>query len=231
MVVNNPQSSSSVPSIFVENVCTLPNGIEIVGDDYLLVGCNDGIYRINVGNRNKQKVTDESRAIATVDGMFFDEDQEILYVVMKNDQIAAVSSSDHWVSLDVLYIFRAGCESGIPTTATIAQQTLFSACLKNGASPYEIRSMELVNSVVTDGNSVYSDDDGDDDDDDDDDNRIKNLRIAVFVLIAFCLVLIVLVAAGANAMHNISIAKDARKSAALGDGVDGVATNPVHNEL
>ena len=210
----------------MSDICELPNGIELYDDEYLLVGCADGIYRVKIADKSVEKVTDASNAVGTVDGLFFDEDEDILYAVMQNDRIAAVSSDDNWNTLDVLYIFSAGCSNGMPATVTIADNTLYAVCLGLDNGPYEIRFMKGVDSVVTGGNDVYGDDD-EDSSDNDGDNIKKKLRIAVVVLALFCVVLGVLVAGAANAMRNMHLARDERINAAK-NGSNGVDINPIN---
>lgn len=225
-MVDKPYNSGSVPKVFVEDICVLPNGIELYDDDYLLVGCADGIYRVKTGNKNVVKVLDTSNAVSYVDGLFFDDDEEILYAVLTNDRIVALSSDDDWETMDVLYVFTAGCGNGIPATVTLADQTLFAVCLGTGAGPYEVRYLSAVNEVVTDGNNVYGELDANDDDDDSDrdDKLIKHLRIAVIVLGLLCIVFAVLLAASTNAMHNMHKAREDVKKV-----TNGVSLNPMTN--
>jgi hypothetical protein len=229
ITVDKPYNAGAIAQTFVADICTTPNGIELYGGDYLLVGCADGIYRVNIGNKQVVKVSDVSAAIAYVDGMFFDEDEEILYVVLQNDRIAALASADGWVSLDILYVFTAGCVDSVPATVTLADQTLFAACL--GAGPYEVRYLTAVNDAVTNGNDVYSNaDDGDDDDDEYD--LKKKLRIAVVVLGCACFVLIILLSASSNAMHNMHKARDERITAArkAHSGGGAASMNPMADD-
>ena len=227
-MVDKPYNQNSVPQVFLADFCTSPNGIELYGD-YLLVGCEDGIYRITIKNKDVVKVTDISNAITDIDGMYFDEKQEILYVVLLNDQIVALSSEDSWTTLDILYVFTAGCASGRPSTVTLAQSTLFTTCLGDMVGPYEIRYLKSVNDVVTNGNSVYGTSSTDGGDDDDDDSLKKSLRIAVFVLGCFCVVLIILVAASTNAMHNMHKARDEEKAVKKANSA-GVSMNPMADD-
>jgi len=226
LVVNKPYDAASTPEIFVEDICVLPNGIELYDDDFLLVGCADGIYRVDTDNKNVIKVSDVSNAVSYVDGLFFDDDEEILYAVLMNDRIVALSSDDDWETLDVLYIFTAGCANGMPATVTMADQTLFAVCLGADAGPYEVRYLAAVNEVVTDGNDVYgvSSEDGDDDGSRDD-KLIKNLRIAVIVLSSLCGVFLVLLAGSTSAMHNMHKAREAAKREQ--HATEGVSMNPM----
>jgi hypothetical protein len=214
-------------SVAVPNVCVFPNGIEAV-EDYVLVGCSDGIYRIDLENNyEKTKVTDLSGAVTTIDGLKYDEDSEILYAVIngfpiETDKVVAVASNDDWVSLDLLYVFQAGCPQGYPATAAVAGGSLFTVCLGCcDMGPYEIRYVSGVNEVVTNGADVYENlDSGSSSNDDDDMNIKKKLRIAVLVLALFCGVLILLVLAGANSMRNIHIARS--------NANDRDTNNPLH---
>lgn len=210
IVVYEPYKENSVPEIFLDNICSLPNGIELFSDDYFLVGCEDGIYRVNFETKSVLKVVDITNAISLVDGMYFDSQQEVLYVVQQEDHILAVSSNDNWETVDILYVFIAGCPGARPSTVTLVDQTLFANCL--GSAVYDVRYMKAVNDAITDGNSIYGTDSVSDNDDesDRDDNLIKKLRIAVIVLGAFCGVLIILVAASSNAMNNMHKARTER---------------------
>ena len=196
-------------------------------DDYILVGCSDGIYRIDVDNNyDTTKVTDLSGAVTTLDGLKYDEDSEILYAVIngypvETDKVVAVASNDDWVSLDLLYVFQAGCPDGYPATSAVAGGSLFTVCLGCcSAGPYQIRYISGVNDVVTNGEDVYQDLDSDSSSEDDSMDIKKKLRIAVLVLALFCGVLIILVLSGANSMRNMHIARH--------EAINRDTNNPLH---
>lgn len=221
--MEDPYKASATPEVFMANFCTFPNGIVVYDDDYLLVGCSDGIYRVKIDKKEKVKVADASHAIGNVDGMFFGDDEDILYVVIGRNRIAAVSSKNDWETLDLLYIFNAGCGNDMPATITTAGSSLFALCLGADNGPYEIRFVEDVDDVVTDGNGVYGTN-AEEDDEDDDDFDIKKWRIAVIVLASFCIVLLILVISSAVSMRNMHKARYDNKDAGM--SMSAINNNP-----
>lgn len=148
----------------------MPNGIEYDGEGYLLTGNQDGIYRIDLFEDTPIPIAitkDTFPWLIDIDGMFFNDDNTVLFVVMNGlisetsgfDAIIALTSDDSWSTADVVGVFRANCPDEYPTTATMVDQTLFVVCVDSfGPGPYQIRySLQSIDSLSN--TDVESDED------------------------------------------------------------------------
>lgn len=134
-----------------------------------------------------------------VDGMTFNSDKSILYaaknginVGTRYNVILAVSSSDDWATMDLLYVFPAACTLGFPSAVVFGGNTLFVNC-GFGPGPYDIHFLDNADMAITDGNSIYGEEDSKTitkNDDDGDDGLAEMLQIVVIVLAVVCVVLI-----------------------------------------
>jgi hypothetical protein len=105
----------------------------------------------------------------------------------------------------VLYVFRSDCPEGYVATLAYSGSSLYAVCTDNfGSGPYDIRYINDVNDVVTDGNDIYDDNvdkQGNDSDDDDRDlpgGTVIGLSVAVAALSVVVIVLGVLFFVGAK---------------------------------
>lgn len=220
----DPSSASSVPEVFISSsalapYCTNPNGIETYDDDYLIVACSLSLIRINIKDKTIVTITQSSTGLPgsitnSLDGIIFDDDQEILYGASAYngnystasegaDYVVALSSDDDWETVDVLYVFRTDCPNGYVSTLAYSGSSLYAMCTDNfGSGPYDVRFVNDVEYTVTDGNEIYSgkeDKDSDNDDDDDDmDAAVIGLSVAVAVLGVLTIVFGVLFCVGSK---------------------------------
>ncbi len=166
-------NSNPNTSIFAENVCEYPNGIEYFDHDILIIGCGDGLYRIYEGSPSISTKIGGTEFMNSLYGIAFNKEQSILYVtingaysvnndpVLGKNQIAALSSKDKWLTADVLYIFNANCEDYpmfVPTTLATYGGTIHASCMSfdvSCPSPNRIKFITDAETKITNGNKIY----------------------------------------------------------------------------
>jgi len=192
--VTNPSTDHATFSVYVEAsrdsaACDFINGMETYQERYLIWSCFNygGLQRYDTkkdtkkwdgtfGSTGTAWVTIQELSYLTfynVDGIIFNADKSILYASVFNyGRILALSSNDDWLSCDLLYIFQTK-----PASSTLAldlANNLYSINVNGfGPPPYSVSLVASVDSVVTNGNSVYGDSNTNSDSNNDDNSVLS----------------------------------------------------------
>jgi hypothetical protein len=192
-------------SVFSNDVCEYPQGIEYYDDDVLIIACGDGLYRIDEDNPSISEKIVGTEFLNSLDGIAFNEDQSILYVVINgaytvnnepaygSNKIAALSSSDEWQTADVLYIFNANCDmypTFVPSAVTTKGGIIYVSCMSDDLTvqaPNTVKFIADAENKITNGNNIYgtNSEDAASDDGDTDDYFAAFVSVLVVMIVFF----------------------------------------------
>ena len=113
-----------------------------------------------------------------------------------------MSSNDDWTTCDILFIFRGHCSGGYMSTIAYTGQDMSVLCTdyyKNG--PYQIRTMNNSNNIITNGNVIYQNDQNNNGNDNGDKSQHHKVVILVLVLCSAMIVLFGVATTGYYLLH------------------------------